>query len=879
MKDSTSANRLTQVRVLFETISELPPNERSVYLEEACEGDDDLKQELVALLDEQSSVDSPFEDLVNDMIWPALKSIGSNPSFLEHWLNEVEADLETSDPLIGKSITHFKIIRPIGRGGMGLVYLAKDQTLDREVALKFLPPSLSSDREAKERFIHEAKAVSGLDHPHIAMVHEIDETADHQLFIAMGYYPGETLKQKIEKGAVSSEKTIDYAIQLASGLAKVHQHGVIHRDIKPGNIMVTEEDSVKLLDFGLAKLSYSSGYTQVGQMMGTVSYMSPEQARGVEVDHRTDIWSMGIVLYEILTGKRPFDGEDTQSTIHAILESDPKPPAAPDEEIPKPLQEILGLCLAKNPDLRYQYAGDLLMDLQRAKEGLSPKKRGGAITWNRRLRRRRLIAASITLTILTVVILSIQFLNSPDKVIFTPITEGAVVNDTGNFADLSWGDYDNDGFVDVYVTNQAADSPNNLYHNNGDGSFTRISEGIVATDRFGAMSPAWADQDNDGNLDLFVCSEYGVDVFYRNQGDGTFTKETEGAWVNTEGSGNITAWGDYDNDGFVDLYVANFGTPVHEANFLYHNRGDGTMKVIKNVTNALTGASHGILWTDYDNDGDVDLFVGGQEQLQFRNEDEGTFTWVSPAMGGMPRSLEDVDVGFNSGDYDNDGDLDIIYTTWKPKPPSTLLYRNEGGSRFVDSTHALPSAGAIRAMGSSWGDYDNDGYLDLFITNRMGNNVLYHNEGNGTFRLVTDSPLAKEGNLSTGASWVDFDNDGDLDLMVANGIWSDFSQSCEFYRNEGSPNNWILLNLIGTVSNRSAIGAKVRALANIRGKRVAQLREVSGGHSSDLRVHFGLGDAKTIDTIRVEWPSGIVQELKDVATNKFLTIRERAGTP
>ena len=219
-----------------------------------------------------------------------------------------------------------------------MVYRAQDRALDRVVALKFLPPSMSSDEAAKNRFIHEAKAASGLNHPNIATVYEIGETEDHQLFIAMGYYPGESLKEKIAKDPIPPEAVLDIAIQLASGMKKAHEHGVIHRDIKPGNIMITAEGTVILLDFGLAKLSYESGYTQVGQMAGTIAYMSPEQARSEAVDQRTDIWSFGVVLYELLTGRPPFRGDNAQSVIRAILEDDPEPPVASDGEISRVAQ-------------------------------------------------------------------------------------------------------------------------------------------------------------------------------------------------------------------------------------------------------------------------------------------------------------------------------------------------------------------------------------------------------------------------------------------------------------------------------------------------------------------------------------------------------------
>ena len=286
------------------------------------------------------------------------------------------------------------------------------------------------------------------------------------------------------------------------------------------------------------------------------------------------------------------------------------------------------------------------------------------------------------------------------------------------------------------------------------------------------------------------------------------------------------------------------------------------------------------MFTDYDNDGDVDLFVTGQDPVQFRNEGNGEFSESRQSEGGIPQVTDDVDAGFSSADFDNDGDLDVAYTTWKTDP-STLLYRNEGGSRFVDVTHLLPSAGSIRAMGAIWGDYDNDGHIDLLITNRLGKNILYHNEGGGKFLRVTESPVVAEGRATAGATWVDVDNDGDLDLFTANGYYETFGQSCELFRNEGGPNHWISLNLVGIRSNRSAFGTKVRALAKIDGRTFTQTREVQGYGSSisDFRVHFGLGDAEVIEVLRIEWPSGIVQELHDVAADQFLSITEETGQP
>ncbi|MFQ6093669.1 MAG: serine/threonine protein kinase, partial [bacterium] len=220
--------------------------------------------------------------------------------------------------MIGKTISHYKIIEELGAGGMGTVYKAQDTKLDRFVALKFLSPHLSQDEEGKQRFIHEAKAASALDHPNICTIYEIDETKPGpgepggQMFIAMACYEGESLKEKIEGGPLPLDQALDIAIQTAQGLVKAHERGIIHRDIKPANILITKDDSVKIVDFGLAKLSGRTMITKTGTTMGTIAYMSPEQARGAGVDQRTDIWSFGVMLYEMVTGQLPFKGDYEQ---------------------------------------------------------------------------------------------------------------------------------------------------------------------------------------------------------------------------------------------------------------------------------------------------------------------------------------------------------------------------------------------------------------------------------------------------------------------------------------------------------------------------------------------------------------------------------------
>jgi serine/threonine protein kinase len=270
----------------------------------------------------------------------------------------------------GTVISHYKIMEKIGAGGMGVVYRAEDTRLKRLVALKFLPPGLTRDSEAKERFTREAQAASALDHNNICTIYEIDETDDGQMFIAMACYDGETLREKIKRNPLRVEEALDIAIQVAQGLVKAHEKGITHRDIKPANIMVTDESTVKIMDFGLAKLAGQSRLTEAGTTVGTVAYMSPEQVRGREIDHKADIWSLGVVLYEVLAGELPFRGEGDQATIYSILNEEPQPVASIKRDIPGELEDLVSRALTKDPGSRYENMGDFLVDLRKAREDL-----------------------------------------------------------------------------------------------------------------------------------------------------------------------------------------------------------------------------------------------------------------------------------------------------------------------------------------------------------------------------------------------------------------------------------------------------------------------------------------------------------------------------
>jgi tetratricopeptide (TPR) repeat protein len=268
------------------------------------------------------------------------------------------------EPLPGTTIGHYEIVARLGGGGMGVVYAARDTKLGRHVALKFLPPQWSHDESAKQRFVREAQAASATDHPNICTIHDIESTPDGRLFIVMAQYEGQTLKQRLESGPVPVEEAIDIAAQVAEGLARAHTHGVVHRDIKPGNLMLTE-DGVRILDFGLAKFANAQQQlTMEGSTLGTIAYMSPEQTRGDDADARTDIWAVAVVLYEMLTGEPPFKGGYPEAIAHAIRTDPPASIRARGLDIPEALEQIVFRALHKNPAVRFQSARDLARALR-----------------------------------------------------------------------------------------------------------------------------------------------------------------------------------------------------------------------------------------------------------------------------------------------------------------------------------------------------------------------------------------------------------------------------------------------------------------------------------------------------------------------------------
>jgi tRNA A-37 threonylcarbamoyl transferase component Bud32/TolB-like protein len=336
---------------LFERACALSGAGRAAFLAEECGSDAQLKAELASLLVAWDRAPDWLEGMAAGVLPEALHDMTRS-----HW------------PL-GHAVSRYHVDAVIGRGGMGVVYRARDLTLGRTVALKFLRPHLTDDRESRSRLETEAKAASSLDHPNIAVIHEIgsvpapdDPDGGDRLFIAMAYYGGETLRETIARGPLPIADAVRYAKQIADGLASAHDAGIVHRDIKPANVMVTERGEAKILDFGVSR-TQGSDLTRQGVALGTLAYMSPEQTRGAPVDHRTDVWSLGVMLYEMLAGTRPFDASDDVVRIHAIRNEVPTPLHDLRPECSPSLVRVVERCMAKDPAARYQHAAGIAADL------------------------------------------------------------------------------------------------------------------------------------------------------------------------------------------------------------------------------------------------------------------------------------------------------------------------------------------------------------------------------------------------------------------------------------------------------------------------------------------------------------------------------------
>lgn len=406
---------------------------------------------------------------------------------------------------------------------------------------------------------------------------------------------------------------------------------------------------------------------------------------------------------------------------------------------------------------------------------------------------------------------------------------------------------------------------------------------------------SWADYDNDGQLDLVVenLTDTGPGLSLYHGTNGTHARMTAtdvGPIASDSGRAIAGSWADFDQDGYLDLFAARGALLRDVRDALYRNDRNGRFSSVTNSITLPALRSGQGAWADFDNDGDVDLFIthaANQGNSLFRNDGLGQFVDVTQAAGVTNRGDS---VGVACGDYDNDGDLDLFVTNLQlpqlgGSDTRNFLYRNNGNGTFTQITTEEVANDLGHFLSCAWVDFDNDGWLDLFVTHDPATvppasavkNRLYHNLGDGTFVKVTAGSLVTDYARPGGAAWGDYDNDGFPDVFIANGTINE-AQRNGLYRNNGNSNAWVKLRCVGTLSNRSAIGTKIRVKATINGAERWQMRQISGGEGwlafNSLDVVIGLGDATVIDVIRFEWPSGVVQEITNALVKQTLEIVE-----
>lgn len=478
---------------------------------------------------------------------------------------------------------------------------------------------------------------------------------------------------------------------------------------------------------------------------------------------------------------------------------------------------------------------------------------------------------------------------------FTQVIDGPLATANVSSGGCSWADFNNDGYPDLFVPN-VNNTNNQLFKNNGDGTFTEIITGAIVSDGGISNSAVWGDYNNDGNLDIFVSnnpaatSDPQLNFLYKNEGapDFHFSKVTSPA---TQTDANYTwssSWVDYDNDGDLDLHMPD--NKHLRTDFFYENENGETFTAIHPTFVSTEVESTGVVsWIDYDHDGDQDLFMiksgrthpaGAENNRMFHNDlaETGNLAFRRVYTAEMVNHF-DLDFQASWADYDNDGDMDVYLGNFDN---SNYLYRNEGDSLFASINVGVPVTDNTRTLGSSWGDFDNDGDLDLFVLNTAGQaSRYYRNDGTGNFSSLNAGQIGTPlSNLSAAQACAnaDYDNDGYLDLFVANVLFNGNGRNF-LYHNNGGSNNFISIRCRGTISNAAAIGTKVWVKATIDATPRWQLRHITGSPTGnraqdDLRVHFGLADADQVDSLIIEWPLGLKEVYTNIPSNQFLQYTE-----
>lgn len=486
----------------------------------------------------------------------------------------------------------------------------------------------------------------------------------------------------------------------------------------------------------------------------------------------------------------------------------------------------------------------------------------------------------------TLLVLAVMLSASVAYAGFVHAPSGPVTTDGDDSRSANFVDVDNDGDLDLLITNGPQfGAYSNLYLNNGSGAFAKVVGDTLVTTIAAYDGATFGDYDNDGDEDCFIATWWNnPNYLFNSNGNGTFTRVTVGPMVTGGTYSETGSWADYDQDGHLDLYVCNsFGSVAQLQNSLFHNNGDGTFTKITTGPQSTDAFKSRIgAWADYDNDGDLDIFVANEGNVKnnlYRNEGNGTFTKITT--GNIVNNLDDS-FGASWGDIDNDNDLDLFVANHSGQ--NAELHRNNGDGTFTQITTGIVVTTPGYSVGSDFVDIDNDGDLDLYVCNAFApgqwTNYLYYNNGDGTFTQDFVDPAGTDLGWTYGCAFGDIDKDGDLDLAVAKCFGEVENEG--LYLNTGNSNHFLAMNFVGSLSNRSGIGVRVRIKATIGGVPRWQMREVTSQPGYCVQngedAWFGLGDATIVDSIEMTWPSGVTRILTSVNADQFMTISECEAT-